>query len=545
MMRGKKISYKLFLWGLAAVLTIGAVLTAVLILLKPPSGQRKTTLETASSAIPEQFFYLKDNSVYHTYPDQPNPRVLIPDFAPGQGRLSPIFLSRDGKRLFYPLGAKDNADLYVCHFEGDLESHQKLASKVSLFSTNSDSGKMYYQSGNDLYAGNMDQFELIATKVAHYFASDEGDRIVYLTTDNSLYYKAWKQEAVTLAEQVALRYVSLDLNTIYYRKEGTLYLIKDCKDILEIYSGDSSRSIPILSCVFENGDCYFDYYTALYFYSHSEGVTRLINENIEWLSIAMDYSYSFLYPHLIPYAGKNPPVIFYRDKKGDNYIGKGAEILRKITGAIANSATIDPSGKGLYYVASSEPMNERGDLYYVALDGSSASESRLWDTNVSIFGHYYAGDTFVYFKNLDFNVADMYIDGKKVDSKVYPWTFSWYKQPLAPKTFLYLKNSRDYYNSKVDAYYTMDALMFYQDGTIEQISDNVIDFIIFEDSIVYLKVDDPDSDQGSLRLYRMDGEDLLIDEGVNALIRPCLNREYGGAIDPAFVESNVYSGDYE
>ncbi len=538
MMKRKRLRYKGLLGGIAAVLIMGAALTFALLFNSHPSEQAVTALTVTT----EHIFYLKDSSIYHTYPDQLRPQVLVSDFAPGQGLLAPIFLSGDGKRLFYPLGDKDKADLYIYSFEEEQEVHHKLASKASLFTTNNDSSKMYYQSGNDLYAGNMDQFELIATKVTHYFATDEGDRILYLTTDQALYYKAWGQEARMLDEELALRYVSFDLNTIYYRKEGTLYLIKDCNRIHEIYTAEFPRDIPRLSCVYENGDCYFTDYPALYFYSHSEGVTKLICKNVSTISYALDNSR--LYPHLISYAGSNDPIIQYNDKNGDGFLCRGADILKKITGAYIN-ATIQQDGKALYYVATPEALADAGDLYHVAIDGSFVSESKLCASGVSVYGKYYMGDTFVYFKNVDYNVADMYIDEKIIDSKVYTWAFSWIDQLTAPNTFLYLKNTRDYYNSKVESYYTMDTLMLYQEGVTTEISDNVTDYILIEDEIIYLSVDDPDSDQGTLHLYRMNGEDLVIDTGVNALIRPCSFRDYNRAIDPAYTEYYLYYGDYE
>ncbi len=529
---------RLIFWVTAAIIAVSGLAAAILILWFP-SGQ---TANTPTVASPEHIFYLKDNSIYHTYPDQLQPEELVEDFAPGQGRLAPIFLSGNGKLLFYPLGQRNNADLYSCQFDAEQKIHNKLVTKAAIFTTNSDASKLYYLSGHELYTGNMDQFEPIGSKVARFYSNEEGDQVLYLTTDNTLYLKKWNQAARKLDEQVGLRFVSKDLNTIYYRKESTLYLVKDGKDILQIFEGDMSVSIPRLSYLYENGDTYFTYDTSLYYYSNSEEVAKLICNNLKYHLAAYDNSY--LYPYRIMYGGTNPPLHIYDDLNSNHIVCKGAEILKKITGGSLMSASFDPEGKGFYYLVLPKAMDESGDLFYASANGTSVSESKLVASNVTYSYLGYVGDNFVYFKNLDYNQADMYIDEQQIDSNVNTWSFSWTNTVLGPNTFFYLKNPRDYYNAKIDEYFTMDTLMLYQDGAIKQIADNVTDFILLKDKILYLKIDDPDSDNGTLHLYDLKGEDMLIDSGVNAIIKPTTNREYHGEIDPAYEEGFYYMGDY-
>ena len=526
------------IWVIAAILAASGLAVAVL-LLWYPSGQMTNT---QTAAPPEHIFYLKDNSIYHTDPDPIQSEELVPDFAPEQGRLAPIFLSGDGNRLFYPVGQRSNADLYSYQFGLEQELHHKLASKAAIFTTNFDASKMYYLSDHELYAGNMEQFEPIGSNVARFYANEGGDLVLYLTTDNTLYLKKWNQSSRKLDEQVGLRFVSKDLNTIYYRKEGTLYLVKDGKDILKIFEGDFSVSIPRLSYLYENGDCYFTYDSSLYYYSNSEEVAKLICNNLKYHIAAYDNSY--LYPYRTMYGGINPPLLIYEDSNDNHIICKGADILKKLTGGSLSNASFDPEGKGFYYLVLPKAMEESGELYYVAMNGASPSDSKHVASDVSYTYLGYVGDNFVYFKNVDYNQGDMYIDEQKIDSNVNTYSFSWTNTVLNANTFFYLKNSRDYYNKKIDMYYTMDTLMLYQDGTIKQIADHVTDFILLKDKIIYLKVDDPDSDNGTLHLYDMSGEDKLIDSGVNAIIRPTTNREYQGEIDPAYEEGFYYMGDY-
>ncbi len=512
----------------------------IIILLFPWSPFKDKVTSSPLGDSPEHLFYLKDNSIYHTYANQIEPYELIPGFHTEEARPAPIFLSGDGSWLFYPMGPRDNADLYAYQFNSDREHRFELASKVAVFTTNQDSGRMYYLSEYELYSGNFKGFEAIDILVKRFYTNEAGDWVLYLTNDDSLYLKKGKHTARRLDEQVGLRFVSHDLKTIYYRKEGSLFLVKDGKDIRQVYEGSPSVSIPRLSYVYENGDSYFTYNSSLYYYSHSEGVTKLIINNLSYHYAAHDDSY--LYPYRTLYGGSNPPIIICQDQNSDIFVCRGGEIIKKITGGSLFGASFDPEGKGFYYLVSQNMSYDTGDLFYISIEGSDISESTQIASGVA--NPFYVGDTFLYFKNMDDIQGDMYIDEKFIDSGVYAWAFSWSDTAIDTSTFLYLKNTKDYYNRIVNQHFSMDTLMLYQDGKTIHISDNVTDFEILGDRIIYLKIDDSDSDNGTLHLYKLNGEDQVIDTEINAIIRPTTNREYSGEIDPAYEEGFYYLGDY-
>jgi hypothetical protein len=489
----------------------------------------------------KDIFYLKNSAVNHMHIDDSQPREVIPEFFSEQNGLAPIFLSGDGTWLFYPQGSRENADVYGYQLYSGEEERRKIASTVGMFTTNKDASKLYYLADHQLYAGNMEKFELIEGQVGRYFLNEDYSRIAYITTNGTFYMKEGDRAAKQLAENVSLRFVSEDLKIIYYVKDESLYLVKDGKTIIQVMKGNPNTDHPVISYIYENGDLYFRNGSRLYYYSCDEDVTKLVSKDFSYISAYSDNTY--LYPYRTSYGGNHAPISICEDIMHNHIICRGAELLKKITGGYLAGSAIDPDGRDLYYIATNQEMDPSGDLFYVTIDESQVSESRRIASGVSSHSCIYVGDTFVYFRNMDDSLGDMYIDEKKIDTGVNMAVFAWSDTIVGPDSFLYAKNSREYFNQKLSVYYTMDTLMLYQAGNTMKISDNVTDFDIYDDKIIYLSVDDPDADSGALHLYEIGGEDRIIDTGVNAMIRPVTDREFGGEIDDRYREAYYYMGE--
>lgn len=223
------------------------------------------------------------------------------------------------------------------------------------------------------------------------------------------------------------------------------------------------------------------------------------------------------------------PIIMVADENDDAFIIKGPEVLKKITGGHFLSAAISPDGRELCYLTAYEKDGREGDLFQVSIDGTTVSENRRMDTNVTYSGGVYLGNHFIYFKNGDdySSIADMYMDGKMIDSGVLTWGVHAVGDAGA---FTYPVNSKDYWND--NGYYTCDTLMLYQDGSARKIADNVIDWIDYGEKIVYLWIKNLDATEGTLHLYdTVSGMDTTVDTGVKGFVRPKTDRDRDSEID--------------
>jgi len=272
-----------FIWiGIAAAVIIAAVCG---ILLMPRAAKPSAMGEKT----PDSVFYMKGKAVYHTLMDEIKPQQVIPNFDFTGNTI--IFVSGDGQWLFYPGGEWENADLFRCSLRNVEEEHQKIVSKAAMFTTNHDASRLVYLADQVLYAASGTQTKEIAAGVERYFTNPECNTFLYLTTDQILYYKKENQDARKMAENVWFRYVSPDLNTIYYVHENSLYLIKN---------GESPKKIqdvnPYSLIICKNEDIYLSNMSesATAFFHYSKGVsTELINRFICYLS-SLDYTSYYL-----------------------------------------------------------------------------------------------------------------------------------------------------------------------------------------------------------------------------------------------------------
>lgn len=510
---------------------LGVILVCTIVLIWVFNRASSPASRAEDESPPKSLFYLKEGSVFHTFIDDIKPKKVIPGFhQESERRLAPIFVSGDGNWLFYPMGNAQFADLFGIHLGQDEAQPVHITSKAGLFTASYDGSRVVFIADHVLYAGSMEEPEEIAHDVIRYFVDAEFSRIAYLTVDNALYLKKGKQEPVKLAEEVFLQYVSPDVKTIYYMRNDTLYLVNDGRETIQLMGGN-----PYLLCVYDGGDSYYRAGSNLYYYS--DGVSVQLSDNFSYapnLNIYPRY-----YPNQTGYGGSNTPILIGGEQNQDILICKGAQVLKKISGGDLINAIVHPNGQDLYYIAGSERTGMVGDLFHLSLDGTTLSE-RV-DTGIPGNNLFILQGKPIYFTNAtDYGIGDMYINGEQIDTGV----IMWYPKPVeAIGGILYCINTQNYYNEITNDYYTIDTLMLYRDGTMQKIAENVFDFEVMGDKIVYLSVADWEDQSGTLYLYTPDGSSTVIDMGVNALLRPKTDREEGSEIDPNYnIESSYGCG---
>lgn len=213
----------------------------------------------------QNLFYLKGNSVYQTKMERIQPKEVIHDLYRKKQSIDPIYVSDDGKKLFYYQNHKPEDKEYTIMgypLNTQKEERDKVLTEIKNYVINQDGTKIVYYKKDDLYVSDLSKSKLIDLSVKQFFMNKEGSRFIYVGYDNSLNRIKDDQEKEVLANDVTLQYVSPDLNTIYYiqtvYKDGiglpikSLYLIKNGKDTIKIADG-----IQNVLCIFKSGEVYY------------------------------------------------------------------------------------------------------------------------------------------------------------------------------------------------------------------------------------------------------------------------------------------------
>ncbi len=205
-------------------------------------------------------FYIKDNRVYYASGEVLKP-TIISSYPFSWENLFYLKVSEDGQTLLYPEStdpSKDDfsANLIYSDLTADSIRHLKIDSEVNNFTMNQDGSLIYYLKNKELYVYDLIESKKLADDVNEFYINKEGNRLVYRTSDCNLFLYNSDGEIKKLDANVYLKFASEDLNMIYYFKEDSLYLLKDCKDLLLIDSGLRAVSETIIS-IYEDGSLYY------------------------------------------------------------------------------------------------------------------------------------------------------------------------------------------------------------------------------------------------------------------------------------------------
>lgn len=169
-------------------------------------------------------------------------------------------MSENGKYIFYPdkIGSGDSGyNLYYREVAKPNAEAIKIDSDIRSYTVNESATIVTYLKGDDgnlyQYEINKDSKEKIASEVRDFEVSDDGKKIGYINSENSIYLKYADKEKEKIASDVSdLEYVTEDFTTVYYIKDGSLYKQVDGADKVKIAS-DVSNVIKI----YDSGEIYY------------------------------------------------------------------------------------------------------------------------------------------------------------------------------------------------------------------------------------------------------------------------------------------------
>lgn len=161
-------------------------------------------------------------------------------------------ISEDGKYIFFPDKADygDGCNLYYRESANPDADAIKIDSDVRSYTVNASATLVTYLKGDERnlyqYKVNEDSKDKIASEVSSFEISDDGDKIYYVNSENSIYLKyANKEKEKVTSDISSLEYVTDDFSTVYYMKDGSLYrqtegedkekIASDIYDVIKIY----------------------------------------------------------------------------------------------------------------------------------------------------------------------------------------------------------------------------------------------------------------------------------------------------------------------
>lgn len=204
-------------------------------------------------------------------------------------------------------------------------------------------------------------------------------------------------------------------------------------------------------------------------------------------------------------------------KTTSQYIAQGGEVA-DIELRDTEILAMDEAGEMIYLVKPEEDQMDCGALYQLKIVDGELQEPELYDNDVSLsYGLYFvAKDQFLYFKKMEENGGELYINQKKIDQTVQGNRIT-YEEAM----------DRLVYYTEWDSTLEQGTLMSYEEGKGSKVADKVHDYRFASDgSILYLQAYDTEKGEGTLYLYR-DSESVKIDHDVTGII-PIYDMMYKG-----------------
>ncbi len=170
------------------------------------------------------------------------------------------YLSKDGKKLFYPDKLSDSDDgfnLYYKTLKSDSKS-VKIDSSIINYNVNDSADIVTYLKDDD--EGNLYQYNIktdtkdkIASEVETFYVTDDGKKVVYINFDNEIYIKTAKKDKEKIVSDVEKLIKCNDkLTAVYFTKEDALYKYVEGKDKSKIVS-----EIYKVLTIYDSGELYY------------------------------------------------------------------------------------------------------------------------------------------------------------------------------------------------------------------------------------------------------------------------------------------------
>ena len=258
----KKIPKKALIFGAIGVAVVAIIVLVVVLLLNGGEEDNKKPMYNYA-------MYLKDGEIFYSDLNKESKpwqltTSLFEDEITDSSMLekrswySGNMISDNGKYMVYTdkIGSSGTRGLYYRDIKNPKAEPVKIDSAAEGFVIDPSSSFILYVTGdNSLYQYTFanDTKDKIASDVEDLVSSEDYKRIIYVTKEDSVYFKEIGKDKEKIASDISdLVYTNKKATTIYYEKDGSLYKQDIGKDKVEVAS-DVYRVIR----VYESGEIYY------------------------------------------------------------------------------------------------------------------------------------------------------------------------------------------------------------------------------------------------------------------------------------------------
>jgi RNA polymerase subunit RPABC4/transcription elongation factor Spt4 len=253
-------SKKINLMGLIAAAVLVVIILAAVLVVRGGGSEDKPYL-----------IYVKDQELNFSYLTKIKPFEMTSSLSEtgeefssyGYSLLSVyVFLSDDKRYIFYPDRVNgDDISYYWRDLKADntkVDSAHKIDSEISggNIVLTGDGNKFFYIKGEEnrlyIYDRKSGEKSKLDENVTNYYVNEKGNYLIYETYDGVEYtvyemsLKGLNGEATKLDSASSIEYAFPDSKSVYYIKDGTLYLKEDGKEKVKI-SSDVSQVISVVN----------------------------------------------------------------------------------------------------------------------------------------------------------------------------------------------------------------------------------------------------------------------------------------------------------
>lgn len=449
------------------------------------------------------------------------------------------WLTQDGKYLFYI----DNGDeLYYRSATNFKKEPVKLDTGVYDFWVSENGKTVTYIKKGNLMQHDLKEAEKIVKDVYEIVCVSPDGKIIYFYDDENNLCSWYKGEVEELEEGANLVYLSEDYKTAYYVDDDEILMKKvgkDAETIAEdVYdSGRITEDGAFYYTTYPEGDLedYFDdaddygesgsmeCLCTLYYYNGSkskEVATNVYVQNVfgnDGSTGIVYYQFGEVEEGALSFEEMyedysdedNMMVAYLTDVSGEGTLtvginGKTSEIeLEELY-----SLRLSPDGKELYAITEYDWETNECTLMVASVSGGKVKAFEELDSgidvdyvrgfvndystysmgNFAVYGYdYHYSDYFVYFKDVENGMGELYVNGEMVEEDVYVDDIRYNSGKDALVFFMDVKNGEG-------------DLMIFNGKKAELIAEDVYSYSIHENGNIAFKYDTKDG-EGSLALY--------------------------------------------
>lgn len=485
--------------------------------------------------------------------------------------IQEYIVNREATTVTYAKGSEKS--LYQYNISEDTK--EKIANETNNFAVSDDGTKILFTNEeNSLYLKTAEtEKEKIASEVKSIEHINEDFTTIYYIKEDSLYKQVLGEEKIKISSNVYSLVNRYDSGEAYYLKFNRVEA-----PLIDFVTDDMEDDFYISKPVYPSAPSWWDYdtdeeYEAAYSryrkacenyeVDYDEYLAKLERDEIRYELEEDTYSYTeytlcyfdgtketvlsdYIYGYYdLKYADENP-VIYYKSYNKPDFekiklsnLTDSSDTYDLIREALYHSPeyhiaikststelliedevynfAINDSGTNAYYLDNVSEEKYHGELYLVTIQDGIIEKPKVYDNDVyNYYADFLNDSQFMYFKDYDDGVGDLYVNKEKIDYDVDVYDVRYHNS--LNKIFYYCDYSSENYSG---------TLKFYCNGEITKVGDDIHVYSIMPDGqILYLCDYSNKYYKGELREWN-NGEYIKISDDV-VTVFDIYNKEFRG-----------------